>query len=566
MFGTFDLETLGLGGKFINGGVFDGSNYYYFDNLSYLIEHLLSSPCHLYYAHNSGKYDTRYFISYFLKHGYLLKPLIMKDGSIIRLNVYKKNKKVLELRDSLSLLRSSLKNLTHSFNVKHKKLELDQDYEKMKITKQQKEYLQYDVLGLYEVLEEFFKIIITRNVKTALTISSCAMKDFKINYPLNYNKIKNIDNKILRSGYYGGRVEIFKTFFKSSTTDLKCYDVNSLYPYVMSDFKFPTGTYTVSKLPITTEYISLVEFDCPKSLNIPLLPIHYKGKLIFSTGYGKGVYSRHELEKALSLGYKIKYLKTYNFKSSDYLFKDFVSFWYDIKKKSTGSKRTIAKLMLNSLYGKFGTRSERQRYIINPDKKWIDKNFKKWSLNDYGNFEVWSNDFSFTMPYVNIPIVIYVTSLARLTLYKYIEKCNDVYYCDTDSVFTTTKLQTSKDLGAMKLEKQIKEGYFLRPKVYGLVDAENNQIIKAKGFKKEKINITAYRKAFNSMNYKGFSQNNKGIGGIKTTMKRFNSFICSYDQLKSIKTDYNKREILKNKIDTKPLFLTKETFKKGYST
>jgi hypothetical protein len=563
-FGTFDLETIGLGGKFLNGGCFDGSKYSYYENLDDLVYFLVHSSIKIWYAHNGGRYDVRYLFSYLISNGYTIKPLII-TSSIAQFNIYLGTKKICELRDSYLLLRGSLFALTTSFNVKHKKKTDTIDYNNMKISEQEKEYLKYDVIGLYEVIIKFKKILNQRNISSKLTISSCAMCDYKTNYPVLFSLIKNIDNKELRSGYYGGRVEIFKPFFKSCTKKLFCYDINSLYSQVMHHYKFPIGNYFISKKPVTIEYISLIEYDCPNDLNIPLLPIHHKGKLKFCTGYGKGIYSRYEIEKAIKLGYKIKFLKTYNFKNSEFLFKEYIDFWYNIKKKSKGAKRCISKLMLNSLYGKFGTRPDRQKYIINPNKKWIDDNFKNWSLNDFGSFEIWKKDYFFRMPYVNIPLVIYITSLARLILYNYIEKCEDVYYCDTDSIFTTTKLEVSNELGAMKLEKVIDEAYFLRPKVYACKFKDKDkdkELIKAKGFQKELLTFNGFKKAFLRNNYKDFEQNNKGIGGFKTTIKRFSEFICSYDMKKSIKSEYDKRILNLNTNSSNPYNLTKDIFLK----
>ncbi len=562
-FGVFDLETLGLGGDFLNGGCYNGIVYSYYENLNDLIHYIVYSGIKIWYAHNGGKYDVRYLFDYLIKNGFSIKPLII-SSSIAQFKIYLGNKKVCEIRDSYLLLRGSLDGLTTSFNVKHKKKTGTIDYNNMKITPQEKEYLKFDVIGLYEVIIKFNEILKQRNITSKLTISSCAMCDYKTNYPQLFSLINNIDNKELRSGYYGGRVEIFKSYFSSKENNdrkLFCYDINSLYPYVMHDFKFPVGKYFISIIPQTTEYISKIEYFCPKDLNIPLLPIHHNGKLKFCTGFGTGIYSRYEIEKAKELGYKIKFIKTYNFKQSEFLFKDYIDFWYNIKKHSKGAKRTISKLMLNSLYGKFGTRPDRQKYIINPNKDWIDKNFKNWGLNDFGNFEIWKKDYFFRMPYVNIPIVIYITSLARTVLFNYIQKCDDIYYCDTDSVFTTTELNISEDLGAMKLEKTIDEAYFLRPKVYAC-RMQDKELIKAKGFKSDNLNFSAYNKAYFKNNYKDFEQNIKGIGGFKTTIKRFNKFICSYDVKKSIKSLYDKRILNPKENTTTPYNLTKEDFLK----
>ena len=55
--------------------------------------------------------------------------------------------------------------------------------------------------------------------------------------------------------------------------------------------------------------------------------------------------------------FDINYISGWKFKSSDKLFKEYIDKWNGIKVKATKEKnkpmRTISKLMLNSLYGKF---------------------------------------------------------------------------------------------------------------------------------------------------------------------------------------------------------------------
>jgi hypothetical protein len=63
---------------------------------------------------------------------------------------------------------------------------------------------------------------------------------------------------------------------------------------------------------------------------------------------------------------------------------------------------------------------------------------------------------------------------------------DDICAIDTDGIKLTTELDPSligSELGKMKDEGSFKEGVFIAPKVYGLIDDQANAIVKVKGLK-----------------------------------------------------------------------------------
>lgn len=548
IYGTWDLETQGLGGSFLCAGAYSKeTGYKYFEDLGLLLDFIISSKVMLWYAHNSGKYDIRYLMDILLKRAYIVKPIII-HGSIANLKVYIKNKKICEFRDSYFLLPSSLDKLTKDYDVEHKKnKELIVDYNKLKINDTLKEYLYNDVLGLFEVIEKNVEYIFRDlGVTPSLTFGATALNTFKTLFPKDFKKIVYIDNKNLRSGYFGGRTEVFRTYLKNGYY----YDVNSLYPYVMHNFKFPVGNYFLSSVPKSRLYIAEIEFTAPKSLNIPILPVKLDNKLIFGVGTSKGVYCSAEIEKAVEYGYKIKYKKVYNFKDEDYIFRGYVDYFYNIKSNSKrgSAQYNISKLYLNSLYGKFGQRPNKDMYIFNPSKEWVKRNFREFECLNFDTFEIWKKEYIFPNKWVNISLMIFITAYARLELFKIFERVGfeHVYYCDTDSVFTDVLLDTSNDLGALKLEDTIEEAIFLRPKVYSYKNDSEEICIKAKGMKTEMLSYEDFKTALNNEDYTGFIQETDNIGGFKTTLKRFGKWIYRYHMEKGIKSQYTKRIIQKD--------------------
>ena len=106
----------------------------------------------------------------------------------------------------------------------------------------------------------------------------------------------------------------------------------------------------------------------------------------------------------------------------------------------------------------------------------------------------------------NVAIAAAVTSYARMLINEY--KMMDGYeviYSDTDSIVLNKELPkeyVNNDIGKMKLEFIIKEGYFVNLKTYGIITEDNKIIIKAKGvgsaFEKIKLTIEDIKSLYNN--------------------------------------------------------------------
>ena len=162
--------------------------------------------------------------------------------------------------------------------------------------------------------------------------------------------------------------------------------------------------------------------------------------------------------------------------------------------------RSIAKLCLNSLWGKFGQRSNmsQTKYITdasefyeillddklsNKDFNFIDENMVQMTYNFKDQFVDNSNN-------TNIFIACFTTSHARLMLYdklNYLEKA--VLYFDTDSIIYvddgTKNIKTGNMLGNMTDElsgKAIRSFVSTGPKSYSFQFGNDEQKSAIKGF------------------------------------------------------------------------------------
>ena len=159
--------------------------------------------------------------------------------------------------------------------------------------------------------------------------------------------------------------------------------------------------------------------------------------------------------------YNITWHSGWKFKSTTGLFKEYIDKWNEVKMESTlnGNKamRTLAKLMLNALYGKFALNPNVQSKI-----PYYDNGIIKYTLGEKE-----------TRNPIYIPVGTFITAWAR---HKTITSAQKVYdrflYADTDSLHLIgTEIPKGLEvdpvkLGAWKHESTFTRARFVRQKTY----------------------------------------------------------------------------------------------------
>lgn len=170
-----------------------------------------------------------------------------------------------------------------------------------------------------------------------------------------------------RDALFGGRVEVFKTFFDSD--QINYIDITSLYPFVNKTCYYPLGHPEIIKSNFADipSYCGIVKCKIlpPRDLYIPLLPARINEKLLFSlcrTCASEknpdcchseeerafvGTWCMPELNKALDLGYKIMEIyEVWNFKEgTNSLFEKYVETF--LKIKQVVGLRTVKQKKIN---------------------------------------------------------------------------------------------------------------------------------------------------------------------------------------------------------------------------
>lgn len=246
--------------------------------------------------------------------------------------------------------------------------------------------------------------------------------------------------------------------------------------------------------------------QCPDTMERPFLPYRSKeGSLLFPTGAFRGVYFSEELKYAITLGYQITVLRGYVFERKRSPFEHFVNDLYAsrIEAKSTGNEPLsyLYKLILNSIYGRFGIHPESEVSEICSQARYYeilkkDPGFKDAHLlspecylviyaKNRATDEIWEPP-----KYSALHLSAAITSYARIKMQPFISR-RDCFYSDTDSLVISeplpNELVSSTKLGYFKLEHRIKRGIFLAAKSYALQLEDNNYIIKHKGMAKAHV-------------------------------------------------------------------------------
>lgn len=338
----------------------------------------------------------------------------------------------------------------------------------------------------YKFLKLIFDTIEELGGTPKYTIASSAMSIFKNKYLEEsfFTMPEYILEKIFK-GYYGGRTEVF---IRGRIKKYNYLDVNSLYPSMMLN-SFPNPNKwrfnKINNIYYINNFDGMARVDifCP-DMEYPLLPFRYEDKVIFPTGSFTGTYTNIELRKAVELGYTIK--KVYEniyFKENCMPFINYVQDLYKKRKElktNDNPMEVVVKLLLNSLYGKFGEKfTDKDLYIPLPQTA--------EELNKYKDFEVIQEYVRIKLPRTMpkphcIPIwASYVTAYGRIHMHSLLRKYHPVY-TDTDSLITSALIAPSKELGKLDLEMQINEGVIVKPKFYAVRDNKWN--IKIKGVRK----------------------------------------------------------------------------------
>lgn len=451
-------------------GVDDGSRYRHY----YTIEDFLDGELthknrgKWFYAHAGGLADMIFVLEILLKRPeYQVEASFSGSSAIIVRVMRGKNKWVFV--DSYWLLRDRLANIAKFVGMEKG----DVDFQTTNML-ELIEYNELDCRILWRAIDQFQREILSLGGQLQMTLASCSMNLFRRKYLKRDVMTSDFINQTSRLSYIASRVEVFQR----TCEEAHYYDINSSFPHAMT-YEAPGGLIRSTRVHIEHD-LTLVDatIEVP-DMYFPPLPYREpsSNRIYFPVGSWRGWFTGVDLRLLQERGGRI--LKVHEcmlFEPFNDL-SDFASDLYARRLASTDTmSKLVLKLLLNSLYGKFGESAHKTSMVCYPD---VPPQGDNVDMLFPGVFLV---ETEVEVKHAHVPFSAHITSVARKALYDYMSSGDKIYYCDTDGfACSNPNIPTGSSLGALKHEMSIRRGRFLRPKVYEL-ESEDEHRVKAKGF------------------------------------------------------------------------------------
>ncbi len=484
------------------------------------------------YFHNL-KFDGSFIVNWLLRKGFkwtkegkdenhghagTFSTIISNMGQWYMVDIcygYKGRKKLhTVIYDSLKKLPFPVKRIAKAFNLPVLKGDIDYELprpEGWEITEEEREYIYNDIFIIASALEIQFNQGLTKMTNGSDSLSGfkeiISKQRFKNMFPV---LSKHIDDEI-RKAYKGGFTWVNDKIQGVSLGEGMVFDVNSLYPSRMYYCDLPYGTpvkyegkYEYSETyPLYIQSLSC-SFEL-KEGHIPTIQIKNKRGLFQQNEYLKSsndeIVNLHvtnvdwELIQEHYHIHDLEYHDGYMFQSKNDLFREFIDYWMDIKVNNTGAIRELAKLMLNSLYGKFASNplvTGKVPYLKDDGALGFRLPIKEGVMKEVNGKMIPVIDEEYKDP-VYTAMGCFITAYAREYTIRTAQSVYDrICYCDTDSIHITgTEIPEAikdiiddNELGYWSHESTFKRAKFVRQKTY-IEDVCYKYVIKEDGTKKK---------------------------------------------------------------------------------
>jgi len=487
---TFDIETVSWKIP-ISVGFFDGYNYHEFIKESEDDDVIWKFLCFVrdnfpgikIFAHCASHFDNKFLLAALSER----EENISLEAGLAKLTWL--GPKV-TFMDSYLLVPMSLRRMGEMFGVGEKEMwdhESTQNPWEMgeKLTAF-KEYQRTDCILLSKAIRSLCEELgMYFGVMPSISISTTAVKAFdKFFYSLDQISSNEYAEQFIREAIYGGRNEVYKRYGEN----INVYDINSMYVSCY-DVPIPIGNLRWIKGDLDRGSLIEATVKVPTDLYIGPLPLHYQGKLVFPVGEFKGWWDARELRNAVeNFGVDISIRRQLCAEELPVL-KEFGEFMGRLRFTPL---RRFWKIFGLSISGKFG--QSRWRDTVRHSSE--IRNFTGYTpLDKDENYFKITEYIRGRNPYIKPAVSMRVRAEARIRHLNWLAKAmkqGEIYYSDTDSVFTNSVLPTSDNPGDLTNWEKAKRGYFIRPKLYGVV-TKKSLIQRSAGFSDLKLSEADFK-------------------------------------------------------------------------
>jgi hypothetical protein len=438
-------------------GFYDGLHYMQFTETEKLVEFFRKTAM-ICYAHNGGKFDWHFLLPFVDPYS----DVMIINGRIARINIG-----MTELRDSYNIIPVPLKAYKKD-DIDYAVMEESERHKPenwLKIT----EYLRSDCVYLFELIQGFVNLY-----GLQITQAAAAMSQWK---KLSKAKVPVTDKQfydLISPYYYGGRVECFKSGVIEREFDH--YDINSAYPYAMLHQHPYSANFT--QVEGYAEGADFYKVNCVSRGAFPYRglgkPNEFAG-LRFPNDSERRIYTvtKWEYQAAIDTD-TIRNAKV----EESFIFDEHINFaayiehFYqmrlDAKARGNAMEDLFAKLLMNSLYGKFAANPEHYRdYMIVPMDVIAGLETEGWAFaGEIGCWGLAERPLAdHNQRYYNVATGASITGFVRAMLWRGICGSKGVLYCDTDAL-DAEKIGSSIILGD-KLGQWKHMGHFDRAGIGG---------------------------------------------------------------------------------------------------
>lgn len=405
------------------------------------------------------------------REGYKLK-FFHNNGVSVIVTVHKGNRTIIFL-DSMNWFTESLAETGRRVGIP--KLNIDFDT----CTQQELSiYCRNDVLIEFENFKRFIAFLESNVIsRLCYTKASTAMAAYLLRHyhtPIYiHNNAEAI--KLERESYKGGRCECF---YIGDLGHEKYYivDVNSIYPFVMRNNTYPVKYREISHKVSVENLLSLCENSCVVAkVRIETDEAVYalkQNRTIFPIGTFETTLTTPELKYALEHNHIKAVFDVVTYEQAS-IFTSYVDTMYrlrrDFASAGVSEYEKLCKVLLNSLYGKFGQKAEnwvkigdtpdepdREELIFYNNPRRVMR--LRYLLGELFELKSYSEAFN-SFP----AIAAHVTAYGRMYLWflMLIAGVGNYFYCDTDSLIVNevglcnlASLMNDTQLGKLKIQEK----------------------------------------------------------------------------------------------------------------
>lgn len=448
----------------------------------------------------------------------------------------------------------SVEAIAKGFDLPIRKLELDYKAKREighELTAHEIDYIRNDVEIISRALDVMFKLDLSK-----MTIASDALSSFKSmcnNFKRLFPELAPEVDADIRPSYKGGFTYVSDKYAGKEVGEGVVFDVNSLYPSRMMYELLPVG----QPEPFTGRYkrdanypLYIQKLECVFELKPDKIPsIQIKHSLSFvQNEYLKSsngeIVSLMLTKPDLELFFEqynvevVSWNGGYKFKQAKGIFDEYINHWTEskiqAKKDNNRALYQISKLMLNSLYGKFGSGlsgKKKNPVLVDGKVQYVngDEEEKKG---------------------VYLPVASFITAYARKYTIETSQMIRDwserqhgvdaYVYSDTDSIHATLSKSDVEllcdiididdfRLGAWKHESSFKRAKFIRQKCYIEQDYDDTMNVTIAGFPKKLGHLITFDNFKIGFTTEGLSDDEIGPAGRKLRYKHVNGGVILVD-------------------------------------